>query len=84
MVGRETVLTGWRQYLGMFPDYRITVDSMLQSGATVAVFGSWSGTYTGKRGFRPENTLSGPAAWQAQVEGGRIKTWQVYADHTKT
>ena len=78
------MLAGWRQYYAMFPDFRISVDSMLQNGAVVAVFGSWSGTYAGKRGPVPDNTVCGPAGWKARVEGGRIKTWQVYADHTKT
>jgi ketosteroid isomerase-like protein len=82
--GRETMLAGWRQYFAMFPDFKIRVELFLQDGAIVAVFGSWSATYSGKRGPVPGNAVSGPAAWRALVEGGQIKTWQVYADHTKT
>lgn len=84
MTGREPMLAGWRRYFAMFPDYRIKADSMLQNGAVVAFFGSWSATYAGKQGPLPENAVGGPAVWRALVEDGRIKTWQVYADHTKT
>jgi ketosteroid isomerase-like protein len=82
--GRETMLAGWRHYFAMFPDYRIRVDLMLQDGAIVAAFGSWSATYAGKRGPASENAVGGPAVWRALVEDARIKTWQVYAYHTKT
>jgi predicted enzyme related to lactoylglutathione lyase/ketosteroid isomerase-like protein len=84
VTGRETMLAGWPQYFAMFPDFKIRAELFLQDGAIVAVFGSWSATYSGKRGPVPENAVSGPAAWRALVEGGQIKMWQVYADHTKT
>lgn len=84
VAGREPMLAGWQRYFAMFPDYRIKVDLMLQNGAIVAAFGSWSATYAGKRGSVPENALGGPAVWRALIEDGRIRTWQVYTDHTKT
>jgi ketosteroid isomerase-like protein len=84
VTGREKMLSGWRHYYAMFPDYRITVDAVLQNGAVVAGFGSWSATYPGKRERAAENAVGDPAAWQATVKDGQIKTWQVYADHTKT
>jgi hypothetical protein len=49
----------------------------------VAVFGSASGTYNGRRGLVPENRIGMPAAWKAVVEGGKVKHWQVYADWTE-
>ena len=82
--GREALVPGWRQYFEMFPDYRVEVESTFQQGSRLAAFGSWTATYAGKDGPVPENAVGGPAAWQAVVEGGRIKFWQVYADHTRT
>lgn len=84
VAGREPMLAGWRRYFALFPDYRIKADSVLQSGVVVAVFGSWSATYARKEGPVAGNAVGGPAVWRALVEDGRIKTWQVYADHTKT
>ena len=81
---REAMVPGWRQYFSMFPDFRIEVESTFQQGSRLAVFGSWSATYAGKDGPVPDNAVGGPAAWQAVVEGGKVKFWQVYADHTKT
>jgi len=81
--GRENMTAGWKEYFRMFPDYQIRVESILQDKALVAVFGSASGTYNGKRGLVPENRIKMPAAWKALVEKGKVKYWQVYADWTE-
>ncbi len=81
--GRENMTAGWEEYFRMFPDYEIQVESILEDKALVAVFGSASGTYNGKRGLVPENRIEMPAAWKAIVENGKIKLWQVYADWTE-
>jgi limonene-1,2-epoxide hydrolase len=81
--GRENMTAGWEEYFRMFPDYKIQVECILQDKAHVAVFGSASGTYNGKRGLVPENRIEMPAAWKAVVENGKVKLWQVYADWTE-
>jgi ketosteroid isomerase-like protein len=81
--GRDQMTTGWSQYFRMFPDYRIEAHDILQAEGLVAIFGSASGTYNGKRGLVPENRIEMPAAWKAVVDNGRIKFWQVYADWTE-
>jgi steroid delta-isomerase-like uncharacterized protein len=81
--GRENMTAGWNQYFQMFPDYEIHVEKLLADKALVAVFGSASGTYKGKRGVVAENRIAMPAAWRALVENGKIKLWQVYADWTE-
>ena len=81
--GRETMTAGWKQYFHIFPDYEIHIERLLADKACVAVFGSASGTYNGKRGLVTENRIAMPAAWKALVEHGKIKLWQVYADWTE-
>ena len=81
--GRESMTAGWKEYFNMFPDYEIRVERLLADKALVAVFGSASGTYNGKRGLVAENRIAMPAAWRALVENGKVKLWQVYADWTK-
>jgi limonene-1,2-epoxide hydrolase len=81
--GRETMTAGWKQYFQMFPDYEIHIERLLADKALVAVFGSASGTYNGKRGLVAANRIAMPAAWKALVENGKIKLWQVYADWTE-
>ena len=66
----------------MFPDYTIRVETIVGQGEVVAVFGSASGTYNGKRGLVPENKIEMPAAWRGVVQNGKVKRWQVYADWT--
>jgi limonene-1,2-epoxide hydrolase len=80
--GREKMTAGWEGYFQMFPDYTIQAESIISDKALVAVFGSASGTYNGKRGLVPENIIAMPAAWKAIVADGKIKFWQVYADWT--
>jgi len=67
----------------MFPDYKIELEDIVAGKTLVAVFGSASGTYSGKRGPVPENRIEMPAAWQAVVGKGKIKLWRVYADWTE-
>jgi ketosteroid isomerase-like protein len=81
--GRERMIEGWRDYFRMFPDYRVTAERILSDGPLVAVFGSATGTYNGRRGLVAENTISMPAAWKAVVEDGLVRSWQVYADWTE-
>jgi len=81
--GRENMAAGWEEYFRMFPDYKIHVERILGEKALVAVFGSASGTYNGKRGLVPENRIEMPAAWKAVVENGKVKLWQVYTDWTE-
>jgi limonene-1,2-epoxide hydrolase len=81
--GRENMTAGWEEYFRMFPDYKIQVQSILGDNTLVAVFGSASGTYNGKRGLVPENRIEMPAAWRAVVENGKVELWQVYADWTE-
>lgn len=78
--GRESMTTRWKEYFRIFPDYQIHVESLLADKALVAVFGSASGTYNGKRGLVAENRITMPAAWRVLVENGKVKRWQVYAD----
>lgn len=83
MSGRQEMIAGWKAYFAMFPDYQILVDARLNQNGTVAVFGSVSGTYNGKRGLVPKNRIAMPAAWKANVADGKVKLWQVYCDWTE-
>jgi len=77
------MIEAWKAYFAMFPDFEILVHSMLADNGTVAVFGPVSGTYNGKRGLIPENRISMPAAWKANVADGKVRLWQVYCDWTE-
>jgi limonene-1,2-epoxide hydrolase len=81
--GRKEMIAGWKVYFAMFPDFEILVDTTLIDNSTVAIFGSVSGTYNGKRGLIPKNRIAMPAAWKANVADGKVKLWQVYCDWTE-
>jgi hypothetical protein len=84
IVGRETMVAGWRGYFEWFPDYYIEVTDMFEgpnskAGQTFAMFGSAGGSFKGKE----SEAWRLPAAWKAFVKDGRVALWQVFAD-TKT
>ena len=81
--GRKEMIEGWKAYFAMFPDYEILVDTTLTENGTVAIFGSVSGTYNGKRGLISKNRITMPAAWKAAIADGKVKLWQVYCDWTE-
>jgi|CZKI01.1.fsa_nt_gi ketosteroid isomerase-like protein len=81
--GRKEMITGWKAYFAMFPDFKILVDTTMNDNDTVAVFGSVSGTYNGKRGLVQKNRIAMPAAWKGNVADGKVRLWQVYCDWTE-
>lgn len=83
MSGRTEMAAAWKTYFEMFPDYEIHADTMLADNGNVAIFGSVSGTYKGKRGLVPQNRIAMTAAWKASVTNGKVRLWQVYCDWTE-
>jgi limonene-1,2-epoxide hydrolase len=81
--GRNEVIAGWEAYFTMFPDFEVRADTTLTHDGTVAVFGSVSGTYNGKRGLISRNRIAMPAAWKAIVADGKVTVWQVFCDWTE-
>ena len=79
--GREKMRSGWRGYFAICPDYWVTHEEILASGAVVAVFGAAGGTIAKDGKLPSENKGRTSAAWQAQVDNGLVKKWQVYADN---
>lgn len=81
--GREAVAAAWEQFFRMFPDYCMHVEWTLVRGNLVALFGSASCTFSGRRGPVAEDRIEMPAAWRAVVKRGKVSLWQVYADWTE-
>ena len=79
--GREVMRKGWAAYFSMVPDYGIEVKDSIADGQRVVVTGMARGTYSPDGKLKPDDGWSTPAAWRAVVDGGRIATWQVFADN---
>jgi hypothetical protein len=76
--GKDTMKKGWLGYFGWFPDYKIEITEIFESGNKIGLFGFAGGTY---KGINTEtNYCRMPAAWKAEVEKNKVKLWQVYAD----
>ncbi|MGD1149075.1 MAG: nuclear transport factor 2 family protein [Thermoanaerobaculaceae bacterium] len=80
-VGRKAMRVGWQQYLALVPDYWIKVDTILQDGGNVALFGRAGGTYAGVIPEGQSGRWEVPAAWLAKVRDDRVAMWRVYADN---
>jgi ketosteroid isomerase-like protein len=79
--GREKLRAGWKGYLSLFPDDRISHESIFEDRDTVAVFGTASGTHAVNGKLLTENHWEIPAGWKAIVRNGLIAEWRVYCDN---
>jgi ketosteroid isomerase-like protein len=81
--GKEEMKNGWTDYFNLFPDYKIEITDTYSDENRIAVFGFASGTFENRKTETNENYWKLPAAWQAIIEIGKIKLWQVCADQKK-
>lgn len=79
--GKDMMIKGWKNYLSMFPDYKIEVDEIFYDKDKVMFTGKASGTYMIDGKFSEKNHWEINAAWKALVTDGKIKEWQVFGDN---
>ena len=79
--GKEAMLAGWRAYFAMVPDYRVDIETVIEGDGMVAMFGTASGTYAPESLIDPAKRWKTPAAWLAEVRGGKVAAWSVFADN---
>ena len=79
--GKERMREAWIAYFFMIPDYTIAVEGVFTRDASVAVTGKASGTVAVKGELPPGNGWEIPIALLAEVRGGKIARWQVFADN---
>lgn len=77
--GKENLKTGWTAYFKMFPDYKITIDNSVENGTVFLASGTAEGTY-GTAIESSERHWKIPAAWRAEIDNAKVKSWQIYAD----
>lgn len=77
--GRGTMRSAWEQYFELVPDYWVEIEQTFENGPHVALFGSAGGTYAGAS--PGQGAWRTPAAWLAEVRGGKVALWRVYADN---
>ncbi len=81
VAGREKMRAGWAGYFKMVPDYTIAVEERFCDGHVVMMLGLAEGTYPPAAELKAENRWKTPVALRAQVEGGLVTEWRVYADN---
>ncbi len=79
--GKERMRKAWIGYFFLIPDYTIAAEELIQSGESVAAFGTANGTLAFKGELRKENRWEIPVAIRAIVRDGLVAGWQVYADN---
>ncbi len=79
--GREVMRTGWTGYFQMIPDYTVDVEECLCSENVVVLLGAASGTYSRGGPLLPEDRWQTALAVRAEIRGGGVAKWQVYADN---
>ena len=68
---KSEMVKGWKQFFGMFPDYRNTIDQIRVEGNRVFVLGS---------AFWSEEEPHDPVIWTAFIDDGLVREWRVYED----
>ncbi len=82
--GRAEMHRAWKGYFKLFPDYKISFETIIEKDNIVALFGSASGTYAPEGQLHEENKWEVPAAWKVVVKNQLVAEWRVYADNYKT
>jgi ketosteroid isomerase-like protein len=77
--GAETIVQGWRYFLHAFPGYWIRIDRTIGDEGDVALFGAAGDGWRAGERVLPQSWKVA-AAWFAQVESGRIRSWSVFCD----
>ena len=81
MTGKENLRLAWIGYFGLFPDYKIEINNILENDSLVCLLGYASGTYKNLQNENNSNYWRIPAAWTAIIKDNQIMSWQVYADN---
>jgi ketosteroid isomerase-like protein len=79
--GHEAMSTAWSGYFHLIPDYRLDVEECFCFENVVLLLGTASGTYDRDGRLRPEDRWQTPLAVRAEIRGGGVARWQVYADN---
>jgi len=81
MTGKDNLRQAWIGYFGLFPDYRIEVNEILEKESLICILGYASGTYKNMKNMENSNYWKIPVAWTAVIIDNHIKQWQIYADN---
>jgi uncharacterized protein (TIGR02246 family) len=74
-VGRESMRDGFRRYFEQYPGYHVEVEQALACGDSGALLvGRARRSHLG-----PELEESSTLAWLAEVAGGRVAVWRIFA-----
>ena len=82
-VGKETLRQGWKTFFAGTRDYKVHGVNFFEAGELVAVFGTASGTSIRDGKFSKEGFWEVPAAWKAEIRGGLVAAWSVYAESSR-
>jgi len=77
--GADMMIAGWKHFFAAYPGYWIRVDAAFADGPRVALFGEAGGQWKVGDRILPD-AWSVPAAWLAEIEDSKVKTWTIYCD----
>jgi ketosteroid isomerase-like protein len=81
MTGKDNLRQAWIGYFGMFPDYKIKVNEILEKDSLICILGYASGTYKNLQNKDNSNFWKIPVALTAMIKDNHIRQWQIYADN---
>lgn len=79
IIGARTMMMAWQHFFDLFPEYWIRVDTAMADGAQAALFGEAGGRWRVEGQVLP-GRWKVRAAWLAEIESGKVRTWRVFCD----
>ena len=73
----DALRSAWRGYFQAFPRYRVYIDRLAAEGNRVALLGHTTGSHLG---LPDEEERHIPVIWTADVQDGRLASWNILDD----
>ncbi len=77
--GAEKLIAGWQHFFRAYPGYWIRIHQSFAAENHAALFGEAGGGWRVADRILP-GTWQVAAAWLAEVESGKIRSWSVFCD----
>jgi uncharacterized protein (TIGR02246 family) len=73
--GRKKMRKGFASYFSSYPEYKIIIEKIGQSGNDVAIIGTTTGSHV-----PPEIEAKWTLVWTAKIKNNLVAEWRIYSD----
>lgn len=78
--GRDKAKNQWEIIFDVFPNYKIIINNVMENATVFLADGNVEATLKKIKNDQNNDHYKLPAAWKAEIENGKIKSWQIFSD----